>query len=571
MITWFQRVFGKHFKWVLLIFLGILFVSFIVSIGAVPRLGMQGGAGKADMFLGVNKNDPQEMGSLVNAVKFTYGSLYGLQISSDQELQRQVDYRIIMMHLADEWHLPEATSQQMEIFLKSLRAFRNADGRYSPELYLKFRDNIETSPQRDVITALLKEECRLQRVRILLGGPGYVLPFIAEAQQALSKIKSDVDVATLDYKSFTPKIEFAGDKLTATLKEIYDKDPTRFPRPAVVNLAYVKFPFAAIAEPTAVQLQDFAKQHKADYPDINPDGLTDKDKTKLTEAWRKDQTRVQTMKVARELYDLKTQLGAGTLKTDAPAFLAILKKNNLILQKLPTITVGRPVPENSPISDDILQEAATTLSAQQPTTPALVSDGTVVLVYLDSTPSRPSTFDEAHEDVLKAYTDVEKQRQFTAECNTLRDAVVKDVAAGKTFIEAAKAHGFTVTNYPTVTLEDIEKTLNDMPFGDEPKPADAPTLPLAAMGRDTLTALYSSNGSTIPLFMALHIGDISPVLGQGNTGLIFSVIKREPATVATQSPEVEKVDREMADREYLIASTYALEHLLQTYKQAATK
>lgn len=571
MITWFQRVFGKHFKWVLIAFLGVLFFSFVVSIGAVPRLSMQNnGQGKANLFLGVNLNDQQEMSNLANAVQYTYRSLYGLQISSPQELEQLVYYRIVMMHLADEWQLPAANAQQMEDFLKSLRVFRNADGHFSPEFYQKYRDSVETSPQRDTITALLKEECRIERVRNLLGGPGYAIPFVAEAQVALGNIKSDVDVATVDYKSFTPKIEATGDKLTTVLKAIYDKDPTRFPVPAQVNLSYVKFPFAAVAEPTLAQMQDFAKQHKDTLPNINPDNLTDKDKTTITEAWRKDQTRIQTLKFARELYDIKTQLGSQPLKPDAPAVAALLKKYNLTLQKLPTITVGTPVAADSPIADDIAQEAAMALSAEQPTRPALLSDATVVFFYVSSTPSRPSAFEEARADVLKAYTDMEKQRQFTELCKTQREAVVKDVAAGKTFAEAAKAHGFAVKNYPAVTLEDIQKTLNDMPFSDTEK-SDVPPGPLAAMGRDALTALFSSNNSTVPMIMALHTGEVSPLLAEGNTGVIFIVAKREAATVTADSPEIKKVAQGLAERENLIASMTVLGQLTQTFRQAAAK
>ncbi len=571
MITWFQRVFGKHFKWVLVAFLGVLFVSFIVSIGAVPRLSMQGnGQGKANMFLGVNLNDQQEMTNLSNAVQYTYRTLYGLQISSQQELVQLITYRIVTMHLADTWHLPEANAQQMEDFLKSLRAFRNPDGHFSAELYQKYRDSVETSPQRDAITALLKEECRLERVRNILGGPGYVLPFLPEIQIALSKVKTDLDVATLDYKSFTPKIELTGDALTTALKAIYDKDPTRFPVPAQANLAFVKFPFAAAPAPTAAQLQDFAKQHKDQLPNINPDSLSDKDKTTVTEAWRKDQSRIQTMKFARELYDVQTQLGSQPAKLDTPAVVTLLKKYNLTPQKLPTITVGTPVPADSPVPDEIAQEAAMALSPQQPTRPALLPDATAVLFYIDSIPSRASTFADVRGEVLKAYTDLEKQRQFTELCNTQRDAIAKDVAGGKTFEAAAQAHGFTVKNYPAVTLDDIEKTLNEMPFSDTEK-SDTPPGPLAAMGRDVLTALYSSGNSTIPMIMALHTGETSPVLGQNNTGVIFRVIKRDVTTVAADSPEVKKMSQSMTDRDTLIASMTVLGQLTQDFQKAAAK
>lgn len=576
MITWFQRVFGKHFKWVLLLVLGVLLVSFIVSMGAVPRLNVQGGGGsKGNMFLGVDKSDPEEMQGLVTAIQFTDQRLYGLQVP-DQELDRLVDERIVAMHLADEWHLPEPTAQDMENFFKSVRAFQGPDGQFSNELYVNFKDSIEASPQRDALTAILKEECRLERVRTILAGPGYVPPFLAQSQVALSQIKSNLEVATVDYKSFTPKIDLTGDKLNAALQEIYAKDPTRFPQPAQVDMAYVKFASAKVGDPTPADLQDFVKQHQDAFPKANPDKLSDADKTAVTEAWRSDQkekalndVKSKGIQFEREYYDLRSQLNPPELKVDSPQFGALLKKYGVTLQTLPTVIEGKPAATQGEVTDDMQQQVAASLNPGQPTQKAQLPDGVAVFFYVNGLPARASTFVDAHDDVLKAYTDAEKARQFTALCSTMHDAVVKEMAAGKSFDDAAKAAGFTVKHYTGVTLDEVEKTTMDMPLGDEDKTTPLPDSPLASMGRDALTALASSNSSTIPLLMSLRLGEASQVLTEGNTGVMFQVTKREAADVPANSPEIAKMDVSIAQREHLYGAMTILEGLVQEYKKTA--
>ncbi len=575
MITWFQRVFGKHFKWVLLLVLGVLLVSFIVSMGAVPRLSVQGGgAGKATMFLGVDMSDQEEMRGLVSAIQFTNQRLYGLQYS-DQELERLVEQRIVLMHLADEWHLPEPTVRDMQHFFETVRAFQGPDGRFSNELYVNFKDSVEASPQRDALTAILKEECRLERVRTILAGPGYVPPFLAQSQVALNQIKTDLDVATVDYKSFTPKIELTGDKLTAGLQEIFDKDPTRFPQPAQVNMAYVKFASAPVGEPTAADLQDYVKQHKDAFPKADPAKLSDADKTAVTDAWREaqkakalDEVKSKGIQFEREYYDIRSQLNPPELKIDAPQFGTLLKKYNAKAQILPTVVEGKPAKSDAEISNDIQQQVAASLNPALPTQKAQLPDGVAIFFYLNGVPARASTFAEARDEVLKAYTESEKARQFTALCTTMHDAVVKAMAAGKSFDDAAKAAGFTVKHYTAVTLDDVEKTAMDMPLGEEDKTTPLPDSPLAAMGRDALTALVSSNNTTIPLLLALHKDEPSAALTEGNTGVVFLVTKRAAADVPAHSPEIAKMDTAIAQREHVYGAMTVLDSLVQEYKKS---
>jgi len=563
MITWFQRVFGKHFKWVLLAFLVVLLFSFIVGIGAVPRLNVQGPRTQSQMFLGVDVDDREQMQDLANNIRFASLNLYQKQISSDQELNQLVTQRIVLMHLADEWHIPDPSPKQMEDYLRSARGFRDANDQFSNALYQKFKDWVEdhTTAEREHITAWLKEDCRLDRVSAILSGPGYVMPELAEYQVAVGQAKSDLEVGTLDYKKFEPKIELSGDKLTAALQDLFNKNPARFQRPGEANLSYVKFASAPVADPTPAQLHDYATQHKEMFPGVDPEKLSDKDKTALTDAWRAEQKQKaltdaadRTMTYARELYPLKAPPGS-------PAFDKLLQKYNVTLQTLPAITQGKAVPADSPIPNDDLQEIAFAPNNDRPFTPVRLTDGAAVVFIGQTTPARDSLFAEARDDVLKAYTDTEKARQFTDHCNTVHDAIVKAIASGKTFAEAAKAEGVDVKNYPAITYDDIQNTLMTMSF--DPNDKSTPTGPLAAMGRDVLTILANPNSSGTPFLTMLHAGEVSPIQLQGDVGAIFYVNKRETAPVAADSPEVQHVQLALKEQEAELSSLFVINQLAQ--------
>jgi len=540
MITWFQKTFGKHHKWVLIAALSVLCLSAIVGIGAVPRGSMSARSNGQRMFLGLDLNNEQANQDVNNAVIFTNQSLTENPTTDSAELQAKKEERLALLQLANEWQIPEATPKQVNEYLQGLGVFHDADGNFSPLAYTKFKDSIEAAEpaKREMAVAIINENCRLERVRQILGGPGYVLPYLVQTTAGLNKLSLNLDATTLDFAKFKPAPTEVKDDV---LQPIFEKAPDRFQKPAQARLSFVKFPAAIVADPTPVQVHDYAVAHKDAFPGIQPDKLSEKDKTAVTDAWRTEQKAAAAkdagdtaMKYARELFDLK-------LARNTPEFAALLKKYNLTLQSLPLLEQGKPAPADSPVPDDVLQQVAFTLNAQQPFSPPVpLADGAAVLFLDEAIPGRAQTFEEAKADVKAFYDEQQKEKQFIDHGVEVRTAIVKAMSEGKTFAEAAKAQGLTVTNYPNVTYDGIRDTVLNMSFDPADKSAAASAGPLAAMGRELLTVLADPGSTGLPLLWTLQPNEVSPLIPANTVGAFFHVASRVIPAVSADSPELKR-------------------------------
>jgi len=565
MITWFQRTFGKHHKWVLLTFMVLMLFSFIVGIGAVPRGSMTPDGKKDRLFLGFNVNDQQLQASYFAAIQFTQTQLYGEQMPQDNNAYNALFVeRMALTKLADDWRLPDPSAKQLEDYVKTLPAFQDSKGNFSPDAYLAFRDKTQqgTPAERDLATATLKEDARLDRVKHILGGPGYTVPSLAQTFASIDKLKLNLDVATLDFTKFDPKIEDPKDDV---LQQIFTKTPERFQKAPQAHLSYAKFPIPAIGEPTATQLSDYAAAHKDAYPDVKPGApLSDKDKTALTDAWKNAQksdlmkpAAEMAMKLAREMTDLK-------VTRPSAAFDALLKKYGVTLQTLPTLEEGKPAPTDSPITDDILQQVAFGyLNPQQPVSPPVpMKDGAAVLLLDELDPPRAPTFAEARADVLAAYRESQKEQLFTTHGEEIRTAITKAMGEGKTFAEAASAQGMTVKNYPDVSSDTIHDVALNLPF--ETNAKGPSTGPLAGMTTDIMKTLLNSTGDTMPLIWALQPNEVSRMMTMPGTGAIFHVVKREVPVLAADAPEVKTSEESFKRMESNVGAALYLDRLIQS-------
>jgi hypothetical protein len=263
------------------------------------------------------------------------------------------------------------------------------------------------------------------------------------------------------------------------------------------------------------------------------------------------------MNFARELYNLKTA-------PDKPEFSALLKKYALAPVTLPLVTQGQPAPADSPIPDDVLQQVISGLNATQYFAPVPLQDGAGVIFLIHGTPARASTFAEAKAEVLKAYTEQEKAKQFSAHGEEVKAAVTKDMAAGKSFREAALAQNLTVKEYNDVSDAGLRDAAMEIlnPSTKDAAPT-TPTTPLAAMGRDLLGSLDNPDANGVPLLLTLRPGEVSKMLIAAESGILVHVTKRDPAQIEMDSPDVKKLQDFMKEQEGAYDARDAINRLLQ--------
>jgi hypothetical protein len=542
MITWLQTAFGKHHKWILATILGLIGVSFVFTIGSVPRGQATGHSAAARMFLGVNLNDDQQMRDiqLETAMSLAWQNR---QARTNDEMTQALLGRIALMNLANQWQIPMPTDAQTKEYIRTLAFFQNDAGEFDPNKYQTFVDHMTVNPDpqvqeyRRLMPDTLAQNWRMQQVVLALSGPGYALPYSAEIQAALRDTTWSLNVASLDYEKFEPKVEIT----EAALQNLFNHDPTKFQVPAQVQLSYVRFPATpSTATPTADDLKEYVTANPKDFPDVkSPDNLDAKTTTAATTAWRLavgvKEAGAQASNFVKALYELG-------VTRDNPQFAGLLQKFNVTPQPLPPVMADEPAPADSPVPDEVLQKAAQELNAQTYySDPLRLPDGAAVLFYDGATQAHSPTEAEAHVELVKAYTELEKAKQFEAKGEALQKALAAAVAAGKSFPETAIALGLTVKNYPNLS------------FGDPP----------AEMSYQLLAALANPNAAGVPAILTLKPGEVSPLLPVEGEGAIVDIVKRDTPALTPDAPETLTMLKEMKTQQGEASTSAILSPIVQ--------
>ncbi len=246
MITWIQKYFQHHFRTVFAVLLALVIVSFVFTIGAAGGIRQTDRSSIERPFFGYNLNlqsDQQKLFGDANlSISLRFGAMMMGQISGEQ-LQNFAFNRAATLDLADRWHLPPATTEEVKKQIETMRAFAGPEGKFDPAAYTRFRDNLKTSPRGAALTEsdvlrVISDDIRAEKVQKLLAGPGYVLP--SEIKNAL--IEEDttwtVATATADYAAFKPEIKPTDADLTA----FYEQAGGRYDVPPRVVVSVIDFP-----------------------------------------------------------------------------------------------------------------------------------------------------------------------------------------------------------------------------------------------------------------------------------------------------------------------------------------
>jgi peptidyl-prolyl cis-trans isomerase D len=524
MITWIQTSFGRHHKWILVAVLAVVMISFVFTIGAVPHGQASSQSGAPRIFLGVNVNDQAEMEAVGRATAM-WMAWQGHQARTNDEMESAVQQRLALLHLADTWQIPLPTEAQQKEYIQTLAIFKNEAGVFDANRYQQFVDGVQTqAPEmRDLVADTMAQNWRIDRVLKIVCGPGYALPFSAEIQASLIGTTWNLDVASLDYAKFEPKV----DASDAVLQTLYNRDPSRFEVPAQLRLSYVHFTAPpSTATPTAADLKDYMTANAKDFPDVKqPDQLDAKTTAAATTAWRQAQGAREAEQQASNFVQALAQLN---LAQGTPAFDALVKKFNVQAQDLAPVVAGKPAPADSPVPDAVLQQAAPTLNPQHfYSDPARVPDGAVVLFFKEIIPAHVPPFAEARADVAAVYKAQEKAKQFDARGKELQAALAKAVAAGQNFKDAATALGLTFKNFPAVTFTD----------------------PPADMSYELQAALANPEGAGVPFILTLQAGQVSPMVTTEDEGAFLHIIARTTPPLSADLPATKTALRTIETQE----------------------
>src|ERR1700722_7005889 len=178
MISWIQRTFQRHFRVVFAALLGITIISFIVTIGATPGIGRGDHVLVSREFFGHNLASRGESQQLNSDAALSVELEAGYTGMDEQQIQKNALERVAALHLADQWHLPPASSSEIQDLIKGLRIFADEKGQFDISRYDAFRRSLQGNSRTSEadISRVIAEDARIMSVRKLLDGPGYVLP-----------------------------------------------------------------------------------------------------------------------------------------------------------------------------------------------------------------------------------------------------------------------------------------------------------------------------------------------------------------------------------------------------------
>jgi peptidyl-prolyl cis-trans isomerase D len=455
MISWIQRYFQHHFKTIFAVLLAVTIISFIFTIGASPGIGRADRQVVDRYFFGYNLSLQSDQQRLMGDASLSAMLRVGYGLDSEQ-IQNYAFQRAASLHLADEWHIPPATTDEITKQIKTLRIFAGQDGQFDPKAYQKFQDNLKTSPRNNATTAadvarVISDDVRAEKVQNLLAGPGYVLPGDVKTQLARMDTTWTLATATIDYNAYKPEIkptdadlqkafeqsggrydiqprvvvsvlEFPAlnymSKVSVTddeVRKFYDANPSRFPKPPEANK-----PPAALA-PNVTPPADPAADFAAVRPQVEST-------LKLERAQKLAAKEASDVSVA--LYDAKVN--------SPESFEQFVAARKLTAKTLPPFSRDA-APAELGGSPDAAAQAFRLSKDHAVSDPISTPTGSVILFWRETQPARTPAFAEVKAKVATDYVENERRKRFVELGRTLKSDIETRVKSGETFEKAATA------------------------------------------------------------------------------------------------------------------------------------
>ncbi|MDF3058609.1 MAG: hypothetical protein K0R17_2824 [Rariglobus sp.] len=466
MISWIQRTFQQHFKWLFLALLVIVIVSFVFITNASSGFGHTAKQTPARPFFGVNLNSNEESQRLFKDAGLSV-QLHGMQIRSEGQFQQYALQRQAALHLAGELNLPAPSEDDLVRHVRTLRLFAGPDGQFDPKRYVEFRDSLKkniTSARDQLdesdVTRVLADDVVYQQVLKLLSGPGYVLPL--DVQNQLNRVDSTwtLEAVTVDYAGFKPSIPVTDEALS----KYFEYNGPRYEIAPKVAVSYIDFPAAAyVGQVTVTEVGLRA------YYEANPTRFAkpagDKTPVASTPAADFDAVRKQVEDAYRLERAQALALGAAADVAVAlyeekvtPATLGgFLASRKLSLKKVPPFNT-ESVPAELGTDRNIADQALKTGPQRPFSDPVNTGRGAAILAWNETLPARQPALAEVKERVTADYIEAEKRKLFAEAGRSLRTTLETRLKAGDTLAKAVTASSSVISSklstktWPAFTL-----------------------------------------------------------------------------------------------------------------------
>jgi hypothetical protein len=297
MISFINRILEKGGSWIMSILLAVIVVAFVFTIGAAPGLTQkEKGLGETDYYgvdFSPNSKERRElaeraeiqatmqMGQFLNNPQF---SRFVPQLIG-QQTQRNALENLPLSQLAEKLGIPEASKEELQTFITEQSLFQDTpagppqgkQGKYSPEKYSSFIDQLRASGSESQFQTAVEEAILVEKLRDILNGPGTALPFEAVAKIRSDKTQWGMDLVTLERKKGAKQ---SANPEEEELKTLYTETKSEYASEEKRKVSYLVFK-AEYTHPTNEQLSDYYEKHSARFIPVEEKSEEDKiDSTK---------------------------------------------------------------------------------------------------------------------------------------------------------------------------------------------------------------------------------------------------------------------------------------------------
>ena len=464
MISWIQRSFHKHFRWVFALILAAMAIPLIVIFNPSSGVGRAGYKVLERPFFNVNLgNDAQKRRLFLDGnLSASLGPQFSVFVGREG-VEKYALERTAGLALADELHLPEPTADQIAKFVLTLRAFQNEQGQFDQKRYAGFGDLLKTGGQFTMSDAnrVLRDDTRLEQLGKIIGGPGYVLSNDVKLQLVRAESSWTVQVATLDYGSFAPALN----PTEEALKKFHEENSFRYDVPSRPRFSYVEFKGADYLPPvgpTEVEMRAFytanptavpvpADPDKKDAAPAPAGSATDnfpKVRAQVEAAMNRNASARLASKAANDLTVALYERKLTANSTELATFLAA--------QHLSALPVSPYAPDNPPQDKPWLgaygEQISRLTKSRFFSDPLPTADSFVVLLWNENLPAYKPLLAEVRERVSADFKDAEKRRLFIERGKALRVELQAAAKNAVGFALVAAAEKLEVKSYANFTL-----------------------------------------------------------------------------------------------------------------------
>jgi peptidyl-prolyl cis-trans isomerase D len=469
MISWIQHHLIRHGRWIFLSLLALIIVAFVFTIGNTPGCTTDNSGYQEQKFYGIDLNSPRESQLIAEKASLS-ARLNGQQPRSDAEFQSLVISRIAMLHLADEIGVPTPNQVTLAAYIKTKRLFAGPDGEFSADSYTAFVDGVETNPraQSGLVGLVLEEDYRIDQLRSVISGPGFILPSEAKAQTQTSQTTFKLATAEIAYADFDPEIEATD----TGLQSFFEANSARYTIPERIQASYVVFPASRftdqVVEATDAELREhfisnraqFVSAHRAtlpapaegeEAPAVTFDDVRDAVTADLNTA------------NAERLANKAAQTFAFTLYRDeiereSAAFNKLVNDSGVTLIPIEPYTADGA--SQRALSPEMLQSAFSLNNNRYYSDAYPVSGAFAVLLYEGRIAPELPEFVTIEAEVTADYKAEQKRELFSSKGETLKSELEAKLAEGTSFADAAAALDLGVNSYDAFKVSEAPRELN---------------------------------------------------------------------------------------------------------------